>query len=189
MPETFGVLFQSGDPKPITSDTGGVELREASASLPSLNVQSLLELLAERLGIRPGTLLSRLCNVTVAFAGFDRRFDDAHLTNTLQEVGIVCSIEPSSLSEAAHVGAFLEGKGILIRSGHGSSVYGRFGKAEAIKGGWGHIVGDEGSGYWIGQRAAHAVARTYDGLARTREAAFAKKLVKELRHPNSLLSG
>ena len=57
--------------------------------------------------------------------------------------------------------------GIVVISGTGSIAYGRnAGGAAAGPGGWGHVIGDEGSGYWIGRQALAAVVREVDGLAR-----------------------
>jgi len=54
--------------------------------------------------------------------------------------------------------------GVVIISGTGSIAYGRNrDNAAARSGGWGHVLGDEGSGYWIGRRAVRAVARAADG--------------------------
>lgn len=53
---------------------------------------------------------------------------------------------------------------IVIIAGTGSIVYGRNGRGEAARaGGWGHMIGDEGSGYWIGREALAAVMRAGDG--------------------------
>ena len=52
----------------------------------------------------------------------------------------------------------------MIIAGTGSIVYGRNARDEAARaGGWGHIIGDEGSGYWIGREALAAVMRAADG--------------------------
>lgn len=54
--------------------------------------------------------------------------------------------------------------GIVIICGTGSIAYGRNAQGIAARaGGWGHIIGDEGSGFWIGQQAVHAVMRHADG--------------------------
>ena len=54
--------------------------------------------------------------------------------------------------------------GIVIIAGTGSIVYGRNAAGEAARaGGWGHMIGDEGSGYWIGREALAAVMRGGDG--------------------------
>lgn len=52
---------------------------------------------------------------------------------------------------------------VLIVSGTGSCCYGRSVDGGGIKiGGWGHIIGDKGSGYEIGLRALKGVAQYYD---------------------------
>jgi len=54
--------------------------------------------------------------------------------------------------------------GIVIIAGTGSIVYGCNAAYEAARaGGWGHMIGDEGSGYWIGREALAAVMRAGDG--------------------------
>lgn len=60
--------------------------------------------------------------------------------------------------------AFGDGPGILLVSGTGSACFGRaptgtFGRC----GGWGPVVGDEGSGGWIGKRTLSIVAAAADG--------------------------
>ncbi|HTS17875.1 MAG TPA: N-acetylmuramic acid 6-phosphate etherase [Verrucomicrobiae bacterium] len=54
------------------------------------------------------------------------------------------------------------GSGIVIISGTGSCVMGRNGGAVARAGGWGHLLGDHGSGYWIAMTGLRAAIREYD---------------------------
>lgn len=54
--------------------------------------------------------------------------------------------------------------GVVLISGTGSIALGRdAGGRRARSGGWGHILGDEGSGYAIAQQALQAVVRASDG--------------------------
>ncbi len=65
---------------------------------------------------------------------------------------------------AALLGASGGDPGILIIAGTGSIVYGINAKGDSARaGGWGHRVGDEGSGYWIGKQAIRTALRGYDG--------------------------
>jgi len=60
--------------------------------------------------------------------------------------------------------AFGDGMGVLLVSGTGSSAFGRGPTgATARSGGWGPMIGDEGSGMWIGRRALSVVAAAADG--------------------------
>lgn len=54
--------------------------------------------------------------------------------------------------------------GVLVISGTGSIVCGVDESGQYMRsGGWGHLVGDEGSGYWIGTKAIAAVFQMLDG--------------------------
>lgn len=57
-----------------------------------------------------------------------------------------------------------EGTGIALISGTGSLAYGQTPDGRAARsGGWGYLLGDEGSGYAIGLAALRAIARATDG--------------------------
>ena len=57
-----------------------------------------------------------------------------------------------------------DGWGVGLVSGTGSIAYGRSTDGhEARAGGWGYLMGDEGSGYAIGRAALQAVAQATDG--------------------------
>ena len=56
----------------------------------------------------------------------------------------------------------LNGTGILVIGGTGSCVQGRNGKQIAQAGGWGHVLGDHGSGYWIALTGLRAAVREHD---------------------------
>jgi N-acetylglucosamine kinase-like BadF-type ATPase len=54
--------------------------------------------------------------------------------------------------------------GVAVISGTGSNVFGVGGDGRCWRaGGWGHVLGDEGSGYWIGLKAISAVLHDRDG--------------------------
>ena len=67
-------------------------------------------------------------------------------------------------AEAAMVDAFPDGEGVLLVAGTGSIAWARRRDGTSIRvGGWGMLLGDEGSGYDIGLQAMRAVARAHDG--------------------------
>lgn len=66
--------------------------------------------------------------------------------------------------DAAHLGAFAGGPGILILAGTGSMAWARDATGASSRvGGWGEGFGDEGSGYWIGLRAVQLASQHLDG--------------------------
>lgn len=51
--------------------------------------------------------------------------------------------------------------GIVIIAGGGAVAYGRNADSVSLRtGGWGHLLGDEGSGYWIGLQAVKATLKS-----------------------------
>ena len=64
---------------------------------------------------------------------------------------------------ALEAGAPGGGPSVVLIAGTGSIAYGRDGRGRAARaGGWGAILGDEGSGYWLGRQALRAVMRASD---------------------------
>ncbi len=56
--------------------------------------------------------------------------------------------------------------GVIVDAGVGSSARGWTKEGQCVgAGGWGAVLGDEGSGYWIGVQAIRAVLRAHDGRA------------------------
>ena len=56
--------------------------------------------------------------------------------------------------------------GVAVIGGTGSAAWGRNGLGEEARaGGWGYLLGDEGSGYWLGREAVrHSLRRMNQGL-------------------------
>jgi N-acetylglucosamine kinase-like BadF-type ATPase len=59
--------------------------------------------------------------------------------------------------------AFPDGDGAVVIAGTGSIVYAEVDEKSCRGGGYGYLLGDEGSGYAIGNAAARLLLRTYDG--------------------------
>jgi N-acetylglucosamine kinase-like BadF-type ATPase len=80
------------------------------------------------------------------------------LEHVAERIGIVGD------AEAAMADAFPEGAGVLVVAGTGSIAWARTADGAALRvGGWGLLLGDEGSGYDIALRGLRAVARAADG--------------------------
>jgi N-acetylglucosamine kinase-like BadF-type ATPase len=80
------------------------------------------------------------------------------LENVAERIGIVGD------AEAAMADAFGDEPGVLVVAGTGSIAWARPASGAAVRvGGWGLLLGDEGSGYDIALSALRAVARSADG--------------------------
>ena len=62
----------------------------------------------------------------------------------------------------AHAAALKGKDGILTIGGTGAICIGKKGEVYEYSGGWGHILGDEGSGYWIALQALKKMAIQFD---------------------------
>lgn len=66
-------------------------------------------------------------------------------------------------TEIALEAAFHEGPGVLVIAGSGSHIVGRCANGMRMNaGGWGPMLGDEGSGHWIGVEAIRSALRARD---------------------------
>jgi N-acetylglucosamine kinase-like BadF-type ATPase len=84
--------------------------------------------------------------------------------DAIRETGIASSVAVGSDAHAAYFDAFGDGSGILLVSGTGSGAVGRGEDGRWVRcGGWGLLLGDEGSGYALGLSGLRGVARGWDG--------------------------
>ncbi len=100
----------------------------------------------------------------VWLASTGRRYrNHARIIRDAADVGPDTNVEVRNDSIPALAGAFGELRGILLIAGTGSIAVGADGAGRIIRsGGWGHILGDEGSAYWVGLRALNAATRFHD---------------------------
>ncbi len=101
--------------------------------------------------------------ICLGMAGADRDDDRAVVRDIMRRIGARSRVVVVNDALVALVAGVGDASGVVIICGTGSIVYGRSADRAARAGGWGHILGDEGSGYWIGRHALRAVARAADG--------------------------
>ncbi|MEO6181531.1 MAG: N-acetylmuramic acid 6-phosphate etherase [Verrucomicrobiota bacterium] len=94
----------------------------------------------------------------------------------------------TALAAAETIGDAKSASRVVIISGTGSCCFGKNGRGKTSKfGGWGHILGDKGSGYEIGMRALKAVVYYYDRDGKW--PMLGQKILRslQLNHPNDLI--
>src|SRR5262249_48063522 len=102
--------------------------------------------------------------ICLGIAGVDRRDEAQTVAAIMRRIGYKSRVLVVNDALIALVAGAGDAPGIVIISGTGSIAYGRNACDEAARaGGWGHIIGDEGSGYWIGREALAAIMRAVDG--------------------------
>jgi len=120
----------------------------------------LHEVMETALGDRP-IAPAAIC---IGMAGVDREDEARTVRAIMRRLGHRSRVVVVNDALIALVAGAGGDAGIVIIAGTGSIVYGRNAAGEAARaGGWGHMIGDEGSGYWIGREALASVMRAADG--------------------------
>jgi N-acetylglucosamine kinase-like BadF-type ATPase len=101
----------------------------------------------------------------IGTAGVDRPSDKAIIEEIIRKTGFKGRTIITNDAVTALYGGVGGAEGVILISGTGSICYGRNSEGETKRaGGWGHIIGDEGSGYYIGIGAINRIARGCDGI-------------------------
>lgn len=108
---------------------------------------------------------NKITYAVLGIAGADRPQDKERIEKALREHQLFACTDFIITSDAhiALVGAMGEEFGVILIAGTGSIAFGigldgRCARAD----GWGYLLGDEGSGYWIAVEALRAVMRAFD---------------------------
>jgi len=102
--------------------------------------------------------------VCVGVAGVGREQARQALSEVLTSRNIANDVVVQTDFSIALEDSFGEGPGVLLIAGTGSAAFGRSPAGTTGRcGGWGPIIGDEGSGTWIGRRALSIVSAAADG--------------------------
>lgn len=107
--------------------------------------------------------VENVAGVGIGIAGASAEYAADWLLSIVQGVLPDVHIAPSSDNEIALVGATGKRDGLLLLSGTGSGAFGINAQGEKLQvGGWGYLLGDEGSGYWMGLQALKYAVACYD---------------------------
>jgi N-acetylmuramic acid 6-phosphate etherase len=98
----------------------------------------------------------------VFLAGCGTAEDRQSLSRLCAEIWPNARIITGSDRESGLAAALEQSDGIVVSAGSGSSVTGRRGDRIESAGGWGHILGDTGGGYFLVIQALRLILREYD---------------------------
>src|SRR5687767_10159266 len=148
------------------ADSQGALVAEARG--PGANLQAAGELQVEKvlhdvmeqaIGERP-IVPAVIC---LGIAGVDRPDDAVVVRGIMKRIGYKARVLVVNDALVALEAGIPGAPGVVIIAGTGSIACGRNEAGEAARaGGWGYVLGDEGSGYWIGRAALRAVLRESD---------------------------
>lgn len=153
----------------LLADQRGTILAEARAG--GANLQSSGELEVEKIlhtvmdeATGDRELPAAIC---LGMAGVDREEDAVVVRGIMRRIGYKARVVVVNDALIALVAGVGDAPGIVLVAGTGSIAYGRDARGRAGRaGGWGYVLGDEGSGYWMGRLALRAVVRAADGRGR-----------------------
>jgi N-acetylmuramic acid 6-phosphate etherase len=98
----------------------------------------------------------------IFLAGCGTEEDRSSLKQICLEVWPNAKIVTGSDRDSGLAAALDHGDGIVVNAGSGSSVTGRRGNRIERAGGWGHILGDAGGGYFLSIQALRLILREHD---------------------------
>ncbi len=121
--------------------------------------------------------------IYLGMAGVDTA-QDANLIRThIESLNIAQRVYVVNDTEIALVGGVGGERGVVVVAGTGSAAFGCDGEGhKAHSGGWGWILGDEGSAFHIGQQGLQAVIRALEG--RGEDTHLIDELIKNWRLTN-----
>jgi N-acetylmuramic acid 6-phosphate etherase len=138
-------------------DEHGRETR--MGALPAANLRLISDAdLLELLRVLPPDAT----HVGVFLAGCADAADRKRLEALVQQVWPAAVVAVGSDRESGFATAFGDGDGIAVIAGTGSAVTGRCRGRTDKAGGWGHLLGDTGSGYQLAMTALRFVLSNYD---------------------------
>lgn len=126
---------------------------------------SLITLCRNSVRCLPGQIAAVVCGLTGAGRiGDQKRMADGLKAYARKKKTPLKKVIIDSDARIALEGAFNGKAGIIVIAGTGSIAFGKDERGTVHRvGGWGRILGDEGSGYFIGRLGLTAVAHQIDG--------------------------
>lgn len=172
----LGVDGGGSQTRAVLADRNGTVLGRGTA--PSSNYQSVGFAMATaavqhavvgaltQAGLDPAADIAAAC---FGLAGVDRPADHALWEQWLLATGVARRFVLANDAELVLAGGTPDGWGVALICGTGSICYGRASTGTVARaGGWGYLLGDEGSGYDIALHALRLATQTADNRADAR---------------------
>ena len=148
---------------------GGIRARHVGPSVSHLaeGFERARQLLAQGIAAALASAALRIEDLTFAFIGLPAYGEDSAAAATLDALPAVSlprqRYRCGNDMICSWAGALSCQDGISVVAGTGSMAYGEYAGRTARCGGWGEIIGDEGSAYWIAREGMNLFSRMSDG--------------------------
>lgn len=131
----------------------------------------------------------RVASACLAIAGAGRPEDQQRLEQWAHREKLARRTLVTHDALAVLAAADPQAVGVALISGTGSIAFGRNRQGDSQRsGGWGHLIGDEGSGWAIARQALSAAARAFDGRGPKTDLTTALCEALDVHSPQQLLS-
>ncbi len=185
MPYVLGIDAGGTKTVGLLADETGQVLGESRGSGANLQVHGELEvekvLHAVIEAVAPDHAISALC---LGIAGVDRPNDQEVIRGLLRRLGHRERVTVVNDAVIALVAGAPERFGVVLLAGTGSIAFGQDRSGRSVRsGGYGFLLADEGSGYWLGHQALRAAVRAGDGRG---EATLLRNLVFQAMDVDSM---
>jgi N-acetylglucosamine kinase-like BadF-type ATPase len=141
-----------------SSVEGTIKIKKVGADAAGQALETAIQAACKRADVGPGQI-ARTC-IGLAGSSIPEVSDWAYSVLKQLVSGEVFVVNDALI---AHRAAFNRAPGVLVIAGTGSNVLGINEQGETARaGGWGPIISDEGSGFWIGRSAVAQVMRAHD---------------------------
>jgi glucosamine kinase len=140
------------------ASTGTIKLMNVDEATATSRLQNLLHEAAADAGMALHDVTRTCFGLAGSSSKTVRQWAEQTLRGVVSGEIIVCGDEEIALDAAFH-----GGPGVLVIAGTGSNIVGRCANGTMqTAGGWGPMLGDEGSGHWIGVEAIKSALRAQD---------------------------
>lgn len=169
----------------VLIDGGAREIARATSgpsnyhSVGQETAQGSLQAAMEQVLGQAGATWDQIGAICLGMAGAARPKDQQVIRRLLARIVPPVHLAITHDAEIALVGGIGRRYGAALIAGTGAIAYGINARGEVKRAdGWGYLLGDEGSGYWIGREALRATARACDG--RSPQSVLSSRIQAEL---------
>ena len=139
---------------------GSTNLQGVGAEKLKSEMLFLFDKLTQKTNVSP----DKIGAIFMGLAGAGRKSDQDTILALFNDTKYDGKIVVDSDAIIALAGAFGNKPGIILIAGTGSICFGMSEDGDVVRsGGWGYMLGDEGSGYFIGREAIMASLKDHDG--------------------------
>ncbi|TVP76488.1 MAG: hypothetical protein EA352_05580 [Gemmatimonadales bacterium] len=158
------LVLLDGSGREVGREVGAAALARPGVEPGALSaIRDLLARGLQAVGRSSDTPVERL---VAGLAGVGRQEQGNRVRRLLEEAGLAREVRVRTDVEVAFHDSFGGAPGILLVAGTGSVAMARLPSGRTLRvGGWGALLGDEGSGWLLGLRGLRMALRSMDGMA------------------------